>query len=131
MTWRELLAQLDAARMALSEGTTKEQLFELRIRLRLSHPKTELDAKIPENDSFAKEVIDAYSPYYIAPPPIPKPTEHPLADLFACLPADDSQIQDIVERGEGEGRMVVLKRDTPLIVRPPDLTEVTEEELGK
>ena len=138
MTWRELLERLDIARVALIEGKLKsleegtlQKLNLLRTQLRMSHPKALLDETIPEGNVFAMEVANTYAPYYTAPAPKPVVMAQPLDDLFACLPDDMSKIKDIIPRADGEGRMVVMKRDTPLIVRPPDLTEVTEEELGK
>src|SRR5690348_6944120 len=113
MKWGELLQQLDAA----------------RVELRQRHGK-ELDKEIPEGDTLAQSIQQDVA---LAPAPsAPEPT--PLDSLLACAPSDpvpEHKIQDVIYRGDGEGRMVILKRDTPLILREPDLEEVTEEELAK
>lgn len=145
MTWRELLERLDIARVALIEGklkafeeSTLQKLNLLRTELRMSHPKALLDETIPEGNVFATEVVNACAPYYTVPDlkqpemvNVPYRSNAELSDLFSCVPDDTPKIKEIIPRADGEGRMVVMKRDTPLIVRPPDLTEVTEEELGK
>jgi len=115
MKWRELLTRLD----------------ELRMQLRAEHGK-ELDKEIPEGDELAadiKEVMQLDSAVSVLHPQ----QSTTLDDLFAIAPEPEAQrgVQDIVERGSGEGRMLVMARETPLIVRPPVLEEVTEEELGK
>jgi hypothetical protein len=114
MTWRELLTRLD----------------ELRIQLRAEHGK-ELDKVIPEGDELAadiKEVMQLDSAVSILHP---QPSTQ-LDDLFACAPSPSANsVKEIVERGDGEGRMLVMERSTPFVVRKPDLVEVDEKELGK
>lgn len=114
MTWRELLTRLD----------------ELRIQLRAEHGK-ELDKVILEGDELAadiKEVMQLDSAVSILHP-LPSTQ---LDDLFACAPEPASKgVKEIVERGNGEGRMLVMERSTPFVLRKPVLEEVSEEELGK
>jgi hypothetical protein len=110
MTWRDLLARLD----------------KLRVQLRAEHGK-ELDSEIPEGDLLAQDIKDAMK--LDSAVTILQPTTQ-LDDLFACAP-HESSVQEVVERGDGEGRMLVMARSTPFVPRKPVLEEVSEEELGK
>lgn len=115
MTWGDLLKRLDALRSAL----------------RAEHGK-ELNKEIASNDALAAEIKTLMSIDSAAT--VLAPTATPMDDLLSCVPSEpvpEVKIQDVVYRGDGEGRMVILKRETPLIVREPVLDEVSEEELGK
>ena len=134
MTWGELLAQLDVARNevlkepeAISVVLSKH-LRELRVELRIVHGK-ELNDSIPDADTFAQTVMETIMPFYKEPEP-QKPI---LDDLFACIPEDNvsERIASITERADGEGRMVVMARETPLILHPIDVVEVEEKDLAK
>jgi hypothetical protein len=63
----------------------------------------------------------------------------PLDDYLALAPAEQEapqqqetpKVLEIVERGDGEGRMIVMGRDKPFVPKKPVLEEVQEGELGK
>lgn len=131
MIWMDLLRHLDEARVRLrpepEQASFVAELDKLRIELRRDHGK-ELSAEISEDDALKLKLVEMIGE------PIVKPPVTALDDVFACAPEEtipEHKIQDVVYRGDGEGRMVILKRDTPLIIREPDLVEVTEEELAK
>lgn len=137
MTWEELLKKLDVVRGDLAEGKlicpdgVVQKLSLLRTELRVTHPKELLYGKIPPNDSLAASIEGAIAPYFKEPEPPPAPTIDPLLYTVPDEAVQTSKVQEIVPRADGEGRMVVMKRDTPLVVRPPDLVEVTEDEVAK
>ena len=111
MLWTEFVAGLDAIRSEIrstknlkDQVPTQELLFD-----KLFHLIDRAGSALPITPSVAEKVdpVDA---------PLPSPAV-PIA---------------VVERGAGEGRMLVMSRETPRISRPADLEEVFDEkELGK
>lgn len=119
MTWQEFVSALDVVRSnirstkPLKEEASYEDMNEmlLWVRDQIAAPT----ATKPIN--IAEEMSAVVIP----------------ADLAACVPDEEpvSDIQTVVDRGDGEGRMVIERRKTPLIVREPNVIEVTEKELAK
>lgn len=134
MTWGELLARLDVAREEVMKETPAiadvlgKHLRELRAELRVVRGK-EFNNKIPDNDPLAALIEETIKPFYKEPEP-QKPI---LDDLFACIPEDNvsERVASITDRADGEGRMVVMARETPLILHPIDVVEVEEKDLAK
>ena len=128
MKWLDLLSHLNLARERLrtEQPEFTKELDSLRSYLRSAHGK-ELHTEVAEDNELRvrlTSMIGAPEPKpWVSPDPQPVAPEH--------VPIPEHSIQDVVYRGDGEGRMVILKRETPLVVRPPDLVEVTEEELAK
>lgn len=118
MIWQEFVSALDVVRSEIrSERDLKakcpgEDIIYKRLQLLL-------EAVDDWDDKVLEHVIEPVQPVIDVP-----------ADLAACVP--DEEPQDIVvPRGDGEGRMVIERRKTPLIVREPNVVEVTEKELAK
>lgn len=113
MTWQEFVSALDD------------------VRAEIRHTKN-LKGQVEYNEM--KEMFDGLWQVLVKPAPVDVSAEMSSvleipADLAACVP-DEEPADLVVERGEGEGRMVVERRKTPLVVRPPELIEVTEKELA-
>lgn len=120
MIWQEFLAVLDEVR---SEIRSTRQLKE-----QAPYPDPIYDKL---HHLISRAQFGTLQPVEIIPPERVGTSDIP-ADLLACAPDEPkSDIKEVVDRGDGEGRMVIEKRKTPLVVRPPDVIEVTEKELVK
>jgi len=115
MKWIDFVMELDA----------------IRSRIRAECP---LKEDIPEGhvilDTLLEMLTVASVPRHPAPPPM---IIDPAVDddgLAACAPEPQKGMW--VDRGNGEGRVMVMPRETKHIVRKPVLEEVFDEkELGK
>ena len=121
MTWQEFIAVLD----------------EVRVEIRRTK---DLKSEVPERDPLVDKAItllcrpDSVSlPKPIVMNPAEMSTIIIPADLSACVPeGDEEPVAMVVDRGEGEGRMVVPARTTFRVQREPNVVEVFDEkELGK
>jgi len=118
MLWADFLAKLDAIRSEIR--ATKDVKKET----------------VPDNDPIIDKLrglansstqdiaVFSTKPELLNPFDIP---EHTM--IGGAVPAP--KILEVVERGDGEGRMIVMGRDKPFVPKKPDLQEVLEEELGK
>ena len=108
MLWSEFVAGLDKIRA------------EIRSSRGLKAP-----AVLSESDPIIKELYQLLNSKNIVEPELP-PEDLPV------LHTPEAKIVNIVERGEGEGRMVVMGRPTPFVPKKPVLEEIFDEkELGK
>ena len=111
MLWSDLLAALDVARS--------------QIRAERKPKDTVLDT-----DPIVEVLFGAITGVVPEPAPIITPT--PTLDALHEPPTREPIAIEMVERGPGEGRMLVFARETPHVVRKPVLEEVFDEkELGK
>jgi hypothetical protein len=106
MLWSELLAALDAARSQIRGARKLKEI-------------------VPSEDPILEELFNALTGE-LTPPAVIDP-----AVIEAVEPkvpqASTPIVVEAVERGAGEGRMLVFARDTPHIVRKPVLEEVFDE----
>jgi len=111
MLWSDLLGALDIAR---SQIRSERKLKDV----------------VPENDPIIELLFGAITG--AAPAPAVIDPEVIIAPEAIIEKASAPIIVEAVERGAGEGRMLVFARDTPHVVRKPVLEEVFDEkELGK
>ena len=108
MKWNEFLQGLDSIRADIrSRQNLKEEI---------THPN-------PVFDTLFNLMTD--QPIFKVEEPAPLPVDD---GLLSCAP----EAPLVIDRGDGEGRMVVMPRETKRVSRPPMLEEVFDEkELGK
>lgn len=115
MLWSEFVSCLDS----------------LRTKIRSERNlKTHVDFN---NDEIIKSVYDLLSGDDITKEP-PIPASEQQDPLLAIAPEDkpEPRVVEVVERGDGQGRMIVMGRDKPFVPRKPLLEEVFDEkDLGK
>lgn len=125
MIWSDVLRQIDSAREAVSDEKVKQELTDLRFKFRSTHGRV-LQMVVPEEDAYAKEILEITALY------IPQPVDEP---LLACAPTErppDKPGTLRVPAGSHDGATLVIKpRETPLVVRPPVLEEVDEDSVAK
>lgn len=113
--WSEFVAGLDAIRV------------EIRSTKNMKHA-------VPAQDLLFDKVfqlIDRAGSTTVAPVPTDVVEAEPVQEMDQENPYLQIPVE-VVERGNGEGRMVIMSRDTPRISRPASLEEVFDEkELGK
>lgn len=89
-------------------------------------------ADIRKDDPLIDQLISLVDEVLGAVPAVELPVDDGLAACVGDAPPIPLQPTMVVDRGEGEGRMLVMPRDTPHVVRRPVLEEVLDEkELGK
>lgn len=118
MLWSEFLAGLDKIRS------------EIRSSRGLKVP-----ADLSTNDSIIRDLYallnSGLSAQKQAEPKLPEPVNE-YASLAPEEEPSSPAIVNIVDRGEGEGRMLVMAREKPFVPKKPVLEEVFDEkELGK
>ena len=107
MKWAELIAKLDGVRTVIRAN---------------KDPK----ADVRKDDPILDQLIAALDIALGGTPTIdPAQLELP-ADTVPPEPVTAEPIA-IVQRGEGEGRMLIMPRATPRVSRPPQLEEVLDE----
>ena len=109
MLWLDLLAALDIARSQIrSERKLKDA--------------------VPDNDPIVELLFGAITGAAVPPAVIdPAVLETPTLDALREPPTREPIIIEAVERGAGEGRMLVFAREPKAPRKPPVLEEVFDE----
>lgn len=120
MLWSEFIAELD----------------DVRVECRARHKVTDTVPTECEEVNTLLNLLASVGEETVKPAPKPAPAiEIVDGDLAACAPEEEAAQQptviEVVERGAGEGRMLVMAREKPFVPGPVVIEEVTEAELGK
>ena len=129
-TWEQLLTELDCLRVEIRLKYGKE----LKTNIPLEHPLiiklTEMsrlpESPAPLSPSERSSVSSENKKEVVVEGPFGWPP------VWTATRIPEQEVIEVVERGEGEGRMKVFGRSTPFVPRKPQLEEVFDEkELGK
>jgi hypothetical protein len=107
----------------------------IRSSVRANNPK--LKGNIQAKDEAAQSLLRLAQELVsepVAPSLPPVPVEKVVEPDIWSQPEPEQEapkVLEIVERGDGEGRMIVMGRDKPFVPKKPVLEEVQEGELGK